>query len=90
MRYRLNKETREWEEVVPVDWDRKLEADPGPYVYATKTIGPFFSRSLPRNWKYHKGKFNEGGQPLFEGKKAVRETVARANDDGDNVSYGEL
>ena len=48
----------------------------------------FASPSLPRWYPHHCGAFDTKGRPLFEGRRQVDETLARANGEGDELEYG--
>lgn len=50
----------------------------------------FVSNSLPGGYKYHRmagGKFDRRGRPLFDSQRQVEETVACANQHGEELSY---
>lgn len=44
----------------------------------------FVSHSLPRNYKHHKGDFDDSGRPLFSSWKEQKDTLARANHGADH------
>jgi len=47
----------------------------------------FASVSLPQHYLYHRGQFAPNGDCLFTSMKQVRETVACARDNGEDLSY---
>jgi hypothetical protein len=61
-----------------------------PRIICRKDNG-FESKQLPKNWKYHKGTFNDRGQPQFRNMAEAKEAAARARgEEGVEIHYDEL
>ena len=66
------------------------QKDPKLTIICRKDKG-FESKQLPKNWKYHKGTFNDRGQPQFRNMAEAREAAARARgEEGVEIHYDEL
>jgi len=51
----------------------------------------FVSRQLPKNWKHHKGQFDQKGRPVFRNMREAHEAARRAQgEEGTNLHYDEL
>lgn len=71
----------------------QIQREDGVLFSVAPDIG-FASYQMPKGWKHHKdagGKFTERGQPIFENRQQIEESMARARgEDGTTIEYNEL
>ena len=80
MNQRLNMLTGNWEPVI------RRQRGPQPFGVIGAKSGRFVSSSLPLNYPFAKD-HDAMGRPRFNSQQEVRETVARANDTGEELVY---
>lgn len=49
----------------------------------------FEALNFPPNYEFHVGEFAPDGTPRFQSTREIRECIARANQHGENLSWGQ-
>lgn len=71
-----------------MEWMSAQVSDPGEGEGSTpRGFRPYTSRTLPLNYKYHRGGFDEAGRCVFQTQGEQFETLKRAQDAGEPLDW---